>query len=135
MSRYLWITPMQEPFHIGTDDNQRPIFSCNYEGRADRRPSQLEEEIYRWLYDGGLVTGLNVDTFIGPIKPIIGTHAFVNLMNTGGTRANETHNNDVYGNFSFQVLVRHQNYVTARTKAQAICARLTGVRNQTITVA
>lgn len=142
MSRYLEILALQDPFPIGEDENDRVMFSCNYEGHCADFPVKLEEEIYRHLFDAGLAT-LNTsptsggDTVLGRRTPpnTTGSSVWTNIIRTSGGRPDETHNGDIYGFFSFQIITRSPSYVTARTRALAIRSRLHGTRNTTITAA
>lgn len=134
MSTYLEILALQRPFPIGVDENQRVMFSVNFEAIAAANVNQWEEEIADVLTDASLAT-LGTDTFIGPLAVWpTGAGPYTNILDTGGSSPDETHNGDTYENLSAQIVVKATSYTTARTRALAIWRALDGVRNQTVTV-
>lgn len=134
MSTYLEILAVQRPFPIGEDENARVMYSCNYDAVAHAPVQKLEEEVYRILNDVGLaLVGPTGDTVFDRRTPRIGAGPFLNIIDTGGTRPDETHNGDVYERLSFQIIVRAADYRIARTRALAVWRALHGQRNVTVT--
>lgn len=116
-TRYVEILANQsDPEPIGTDENNRHMFSCNYRAMSAGVASTFEQDIASRI--GGV---LAVDTFIGPNAVVpVGDGPYTELINTGGVSPLETHNGSKYPRLSIQVVVRARTYVAAQTRARAI---------------
>jgi hypothetical protein len=133
MSKYLSITANQRPSPIGSDENNRVVFSANFSAMAQAPVEKWEEEIIKVLNTAGLAT-LGTDTFVGPTATIpTGAGPYLSINDSGGTAPIETHDGITYERLSVQVLIRATNYFTARTRALAVWRALKAVRNQTVT--
>lgn len=134
MSSYLWIVAVQRPFSINKDENDRTIFSCNFEGNAVANMADFELEIAKIIGDAGL-GAVSTTLFIGPKVDLpAGAGPFVRIIDTGGSGPVETHDARKQERFSFQILVHALSYTTGRTRALAIWRLLDGFRNQTVTI-
>lgn len=138
MSRYLTILSVQRPFPVGTDSNDRAMWSCNYQAMAAEPVDKFEEEIGRVLFDAGLAV-IGTNTTIGPAATIpanfSGDGPFMNIIDTGGFGPFENHDGGKYERMSFQIIVRAKNRQAARTRALAIWRVLDGNRNLEVTAA
>lgn len=133
MARYLEILAVQSPSPFAVDENDRSMFTANFDIKAAAPVDQLEEELTRSLSDAGLAT-LNIDTFIGPAAVIpSGDGPFTSILSTGGSSPDETHNGDLYENHSVQIVTRALDFKVARTRVLAIWRNLDGIRNTTLT--
>lgn len=135
-TRYIWVLGVQsEPFPIGEDVSRRPMFSCNYEARADSTPDISSANDFISIINAvtpGLLT-LGTDAFIGPVAPIPdGDGPYTQFLSTGGSATDETHNGDEYPNITVQVVVRGKSYTGALTRIRAIHAILHGTRNASV---
>lgn len=135
-TRYLEIVSVQRPFVFLVDDNNRSVFSVNFDAMAAAPVDKWEEELIKVLSDAGLATlwdGTSGDTFIGPAMVIpSGAGPFILIVDTGGTSPLETHDGQEYERLSAQITVRAVSYETARTRALAIWRELDGVRETTV---
>jgi hypothetical protein len=133
MTKYLEILAVQRPFSVGVDEQDRTMFSANYEALAKAPVNQWEEEIVKILSTAGLAT-LGTDTFVGQAAAVpTGNGPFLLVLDSGGTTPLETHGSSVYERLSAQLVVRAKSYAVARTRALACWRALHGVRNQTVT--
>jgi hypothetical protein len=98
--------------------------------------AKFEEELYKIMYDHGLVVGMGTDTFIGP-KTVVpnGPGPYIHINRTSGFEPLETHDGAKYQRLTAQIAVRASSYVVARDKAIAIWRVLDGQRNVSITAA
>lgn len=136
MSRYLEILSVQSPFVIGTDTNDRTLYSVNFNMTVAAPTVKFEEEIGRLLFDNSLGGVFNTDTFIGSPSTLPSTPGpLINLIDTGGTSPLETHDGSKYERRSMQIVIRATNRAAARTRAMAIWRLLDGQRDITITAA
>ena len=133
MSRYLQILSTQRPFPFDVDDNQRNLFIFNIEAKAASNVDKWEEELAQVLIGDLVATALGNDIFAGLNAPIPdGDGPYIQLIDTGGSSPDETHNGDVYENLSCQIVIRSKSYALGRTKALAVWRSLHGVRNTTV---
>jgi hypothetical protein len=130
---YVQILAVQRPFAFNVDENDRTMFSVNFEGLAGAPVAEWEEELVKILTDAGLATP-NVDTFIGATKEApAGNGPYTHVLDTGGSSPEETHDGSAYERLSAQIVVRAKDYDAARTRAHAIWRALDGLRNTTVT--
>ncbi len=140
MTRYLEILAIQRPFDFNVDENNRIMFSCNFEAMAESLVDTWEKEIAKLISDASLGTlwnGTTGDMFIGQasvIQPPGGDGPFITLIDTGGTAPVSIHNSQdaAYEKLSLQVVVRGKDYYTARDRALAIWRLLDGQREVTV---
>lgn len=131
-NRYIEILAIQNPFPLGLDENNRTKFACNFNLKSDGL-TNFEEDVAKLISDAGFGTR-NVDIFIGPDAKIPGGDGpYITIIGYGGGGPDETHNNDVYPNQSFQIAVRATNYRAARQRAYDVWNSLHGQRNITVT--
>lgn len=136
-TRYIEILAVQRPFPIGLDENNRSVFSCNFDALADAPVASFEEEILKVLSDAGLATLYDGatetgDTTIGPGARVPdGTGPYVQLIDTGGRPPDESQDSE-RERLSIQVLVSATNFQAARTRALAIWRALDGKRDVTV---
>jgi hypothetical protein len=132
MSRYLELLAIQRPFPIGADENQRVMFSVNFQATAAAPVEQWEEEIVKVLNDAGLAT-LGTDTFVGPEAVLpTGAGPYLTILDSGGLAPVDTHDGQEYERLSVQIIIRADKYRNARTRALAVWRALDGVRNTTV---
>lgn len=135
MSRYLNLLCIQEPTDVGTDTNNRSMFSFNVDATVAYPIDKFEEEIARLIFDAGL-GAVGSQVFIGSASVLPTTAGpFISIIRTSGYSPLETHNSDKYQRPSCQIVTRALGYVVARTRAVAVWQVLDGVRNTTITAA
>jgi hypothetical protein len=134
MSRYLEILAEQRPFPFNADESNRVMFSINFRALAEGPTVSWEEELVKVLIDAGLAVAVGTDVFVGPIAvvPLSGDGPFINVIDTGGTAPDETHNGSIYERLSAQLVIRAKDYTVARTRALAVWRALDGIRNTTI---
>lgn len=132
MSRYLEITAIQEPFPIGNDENDRVMFSSNYDFQVEAPVDQFEEEVGRLIFDAGL-GAFGSSMLMGNRTPAAGAGPWINLINTGGVAPLETQTGEKIRRPSLQIIVRASNYQVARTRALAIWQLLDGKRDVIVT--
>jgi hypothetical protein len=131
-TRYLEILARQRPFPFDVDDNDRVLFSCNYDALAAAPVTAFEDEIMKLISNAGLGT-FGVDSFIGPDAVVpTGDGPYINIIDTGGLDPMETHNGSTYERLSVQIVVRATNFTAARTRALAVWRTLDGVRDTTV---
>lgn len=133
MSRYLEILSVQRPFPIGVDENQREMFSVNFNAVAAAPVNQFEEELAKVVIDAGLATAIGTDVFLGP-KAVLptGNGPYIQFLDSGGTSPDQTHNGDKYERLSVQVVIRAKSTSTGRTRALAVWRALEGLHNTTL---
>lgn len=131
-TRYLEIVAIQRPFPFMLDENNRVVFSVNFNAVAAAPVEKFEEEIVKILSDAALAT-LGTDTFIGPRATLpTGNGPYIGISDTGGSAPLETQNGDKYERMSVQITVRASDYKTARTRALAVWRELDGKRDVTV---
>lgn len=132
--RFIEILAVQNPFTIGLDAQKRNVFSMNFQCKTADVIFKFEESIIKILSDAGLCT-FNTNAFIGPSSVMPdGDGPFILLINTGGYGPNQSNDDYIMQNPSFQILIHGKNYVTARDKADLIWRELHGTRDLTVTV-
>lgn len=132
-TRYLEILSVQSPFTIGVDENNRTMFSVNFNTMAAAPSDELEKEIVKLLTDASLGT-FGTDIFIGPAAVIPqDSGPYIQVISTGGTAPIETHDGNKYERPSVQLIIRGLDYEATETRALAAWRALDGVRNQTVT--
>lgn len=132
MNRFIEILAVQRPSPIGVDENNRVMFSVNFDALAAAPVNDWEESIASILVSQGLST-LGTDTFFGPAAILpVSDGPYITLIDTGGYYTEITHSDDRYERLSIQILTRALNYTVARTRALAIWRALDGKRNFTI---
>lgn len=132
MSRYLSILSVSSPIDIGIDENNRVMFSLNFEVTVSGPSVDLEQEIVQILENAGLATS-GTDTFIGSAAVLpTGNGPYLNIRNTGGTSPLTTHNGDIYERQSVHIVVRASTYTAARTRTNAVWRELDGTYNTTV---
>lgn len=96
--------------------------------------SKFEECVIKILSDAALCT-LGTSAFVGPASVIPdGDGPFTLLINTGGYAPEQSKDDYILQNPSFQILIYGTNYVTTRDKADLIWRELHGKRDLTVTV-
>lgn len=134
MSEYREILAAHSPLHAGEDDNNRDMYSINFDAVALSPTGWLERELIKLLNDAGLATE-GTDAFAGPKKTLpSGAGPYIRVVNTGGAAPEETHNGKTYERLSAQITVSAKSHDVARVRALAIRDALDGVRNTTVTV-
>lgn len=130
--RFIEILALQNPFTIGVDPQKRNIFSMNFQCKTAGTVSKFEESIIKILSDAGICI-LGTNAFIGPSSVMPdGDGPFILLINTGGYGPEQSKDDYILQNPSFQILVYGGNYVTARDKADLIWRELHGKRGVTV---
>lgn len=133
-TRFIQIIAQQNPFTIGLDAQKRNMFSMNFQCKTAGLMAKFEECIIKILSDAALCT-FNVNCFSGPTSVIPdGDGPFTLLINTGGYAPEESKDDYILQNPSFQILIYGMNYVTTRDKADQIWRELHGKRDLTVTV-
>lgn len=136
MTAYIEVLAMDRPADIGTDDNDRVIFSLNFQIQSQGTITNLEREIAKLITNAGLGTGLGTDIFIGTLAklPVLTSSTpVINITATGGLGRDQTHNYDAYERPSCQITVRSKDYAAAQDRALAIWRALDGQRNFSVT--
>jgi len=87
MTYFLHIRAVQEPFEIGSDENGRTMFSCNYDCSTGSNISDLEREILGLISDADIVSESN--RFVGmsdslPLPTSSTDGPFVRIIRTSG---------------------------------------------------
>lgn len=127
---YIEVTAVDYPFEFDIDDNERTIFSTNFDVTAVGPNDDFEESIVEYLQGQGIPLVLGVDTFIGAAATIPtddGPYTF--LISTSGIGTLETHNSNRLERPGLQVLVRGKPSPVARQLALDIWRELDGARN------
>lgn len=138
MSFYLEILSRQRPFQAYVDNNDRVVYSMNFDAFARAGVDKLEEEVARVLYDAGLSTlGSTGNTNLGLAGTVPSDNAgpYITIIETSGRAPDITHDGLRYERLTFQILVRAKNRQAARTRALAVWRALDGQRNVVITAA
>jgi len=138
---YLQILATQRPFPFMVDENERTMFSVNFQAMSAEAVEDWERDVIRLLVLAGVPITYTFpngnrrtdDTFIGP-KAIIPTDPgpYLSVIDTGGAAPFETHNGDLQEQLSVQLIVRGADYYTARDLALDCWRALDGVRNTTV---
>jgi hypothetical protein len=139
---YLQILSTQRPFPFQVDENERTMFSVNFQAMSAQEVDDWERDLIRLLVSApvaGIVYTFpdgrrsTDNTFIGP-KAVIPTGAgpYVSILDTGGAAPFETHNGDKQEQLSAQLIIRGGSYYAARDLAIACWRALDGVRNTTV---
>ncbi len=135
MTQYIEIAAVQSPFDIGSDDNKRMMFSCNYDAMAVAPVTDWERELAKILSDASLGI-LGTDIFIGTesILPKTGDGPFITIIDTGGSEPESIHNQAAmtYEHLSAQIVVRAKNYDPAKDRALAVWRELDGTYGSTV---
>lgn len=132
---YLALSPQQEPFDLGPDDNGRTQFSFNF--LALKRPSAaFIQEILAVLEAAG-VGRQGVDLFGSSQVAVPGPEVdgpFLVVRSTGGAAPVGTHNDGAgaYRQPSAHFLVHGRDAAAAEAMAQAAYGALLAVRNQAV---
>lgn len=133
MSFYLEIRPIQEPFDLGLDDEERAKVVFNVS--IVKTPSvTLEEELMAVLVAAGVgVVGQNVFSSTSAAVPR-GGGPYLSVISTGGAPPlwNQNTNAPAYQRPSAQIVVRASTYLAARAMARAAYDALSVVRNATV---
>ncbi len=142
---YLWILAAQCPIDISPDAQGRAVFSFNYSGEALGPSINVEKEMAQLLVNAGLgVRGSTI--YVGRLVtlPDIDPRAesdssydipFTQIINTGGSGTESSHDGITNELLSFQVLVRAVAYDIARAKAFAVWRTLNNKYNITVAAA
>lgn len=133
MSRYLEILSVGAPEQFNVDENDRAMYSINFEAKAAAPVDAFEEEMAKIISDAGLGT-LNVDMFLGRKREVpTGDGPYVQVIDTGGAPPMETRNADMYERKTCQIVVRAKVTKDARTRANAVWRAIDPTRNTTVT--
>ena len=133
MTRYLEILSTNRPIDIGRDENDRQMFSINFEATAAAPVGDWEREVHEILVTAGLASAS--DTRIGrDTTAPTGSGPYLHIVDTGGISPDETHNDNEYERLSCQIVVRASSYDVADARAQAIWRELHGTRGDTVTI-
>ena len=135
MSFYQEIIAVSPPFEVGFDENERKMFSMNFDCMVTAPATDFVREIGRLINDASLGT-FGTDMFIGmeAILPT-GDGPYITIINTGGSESLDTHNvaqGVTYEMRSCQIVVRARTYDSANTRALAVWRVLDGIRNTTV---
>jgi hypothetical protein len=135
---YLAISPVQEPYDLGTDEQGRSKVQFNVAIRKypSTGGSDLIEELVKILVDAGVVS-LSPRNVFGSTMAAIpsGNGPFLSVIETSGTLPEWIHNETTPAILRPTALIvaRAAAYVDARTMARAAYGALSTVHNQTIT--
>lgn len=139
MSRYRSIQAVQRPFPFAIDENDRVMYSCNFDAVADSLVTTWEEDILSILHTANLATLYDEtnntgDTLIGAKRDVpTGPGPYITLIDTGGLSPENTISGDAkYDRLSIQIITRASSLVAARTRALSIYAVLDGLVNFTV---
>lgn len=139
MNCYVEIISIDRPFDIDVDDNERTVFSTNFEVTAIWPNDNFEEDIVQILQDEGVplilssVDPENGNTFIGSAAFFPdGPGPFTLLISQPGLGTLETHNGDKLERPGLQILVRGRPSTLARARAFEIWRVLDGIRQRTV---
>jgi len=118
---YVYMVANQRPFSFNEDENNRVMFSCNFDTMILSPVTLFEEDLSTVIINASLSTVLGTDIFIGPASVLpTGDGPYVTIIHTSGQPPTETHNGEVHERRSLQVIVTAADYVTGRTRALAI---------------
>ncbi len=146
---YLEILATQRPFPLEVDENERSMFSVNFQAKSNQLCDDWERDVIRLLLNVGVapvvvpVAGITFtfplgnrqtdNTFIGAAAVIpTGSGPYVQVMDTGGAEPLETHDDGLQEQLSVQLLVRGSDYFEARDLALLCWRALDGVRDTTV---
>lgn len=133
MSFYLYIRARQEPFPFDLDDQNRQLFSCNYEAEGADIVNWEMDLVTLLAQEGIIDAGMNGNVWIGHLANVpMGDGPFVNIINTGGRSPEKTHNGTLCRYLSAQVIVRALDYEVAKATSDAIWNKLVNVVNQEV---
>ena len=139
---YLEVLSVQRPFPFSVDENERTMFSVNFQATSAEEVEDWERDVIRLLITGGVGISFTFpdgdqrtdNTFIGPPSIIpTGPGPYVSIIDTGGAAPIETHNGDLQEQLSVQLIVRGREYFVARDLAIDCWRALDGVRDTTVT--
>jgi hypothetical protein len=137
VTRYLSITPLQEPFDGKLDAAGRETRSFNV--LAMKRPSDTwVQELVTILEEAGLgERGETIFASSNSTIPAEGDGPFIYIESTGGAGPVGTHNDGVgaYRRPSARIVVHARLQVVAEATAQAVYAALLAVRNKNVVAA
>lgn len=144
MSFYLQLRGIQTPFSIGKDQNQREMYSCNYQAERYNSSSLAEVDIAILISTAtpSIVTSSKIVLGMRPVLPLptAGQNAgnevdgpWVRIISTGGIQSNISRSGGRAEYPSVQIIVASLDTALAASKAWAIYRLLDGKRHITTT--
>lgn len=142
MSFYLQLRGIQTPFSIGKDQNQREMYSCNYQAERYNSSSLAEVDIATLISTASpsIVSSSKIVLGMRPVLslPTAGQNAgnevdgpWVRIISTGGVQSNISRSGGRAEYPSVQIIVASLDTALAATKAWAIYRLLDGKRHIT----
>lgn len=140
-ARYLSITPLQEPYDLGLDDQQRNKVQFNIVAEKTASTNHgFAEELIKILETADPVnfrsTGATRNIFFGTKAVLeISDGPLLSIIETSGTPPSYIQNQaaPAYLHPSALIVARASDYVAARTMARLAYDILSAVRNRTVT--
>jgi hypothetical protein len=136
MTRYLRITPLQEPFDLGLDDNQRPMVGFNILCEKVESDTFLEEVVRILELAGVGLRGTTIFTTSKSGLPTSGEGPWLKIRETGGLPGRRIQNQTApaYPRPAAQVVAVAAGapdtaYARARTMARAAYVALVAIKN------
>lgn len=132
-TKYREISPIQEPFDAGVDDQGRAVVVFNVTIIKDKSDTLARELVT--LLAGVGIFGTNL--FVSNRAKIPPTGTIVVITETGGASPERIHNqiSPKYTRPTAKIAVHADKYEVAMAKSQLAYAALSVVRNQSVTVA